>query len=226
MCGDWLMCQKSVHHLSITEARRLIECFVNGWSWWDLLWRSHGVVVVPCGWGCPWVVAMFSPGKIVKKCHEDAVKRIVCYLKGTHDKGLIFEPTGELNLGAFMDADSSGLWGVEEPQNATCVKSRTGYVIRLGGSLLVWKLKLQTLVMVSTMEAEYVALSACMRKVIPLRHLLLELQSVLSFKSSVAHTACTVFEDNQGVVALAKVPTMTPRSKPVTIPYHFFREYV
>ena len=30
-----------------------------------------------------------------KKCHEDAVKRIVRYLKGTQDKGLIFEPTGE-----------------------------------------------------------------------------------------------------------------------------------
>ena len=36
-----------------------------------------------------------------------------------------------------MDADFAGLWGVEEPQDVTCVKSRTGYVIRLGGSPLV-----------------------------------------------------------------------------------------
>ena len=46
------------------------------------------------------------------------------------------------------------------------------------------------------------------------------------FKSSVAHMACTVFEDNQGAIALAKVLTMMPHSKHIAIPYHFFIEYV
>ena len=40
-----------------------------------------------------------------KKCHGDAVKRIFCYLKGTCDKGLIFEPSGELTLEALAGAD-------------------------------------------------------------------------------------------------------------------------
>ena len=106
------------------------------------------------------------------------------------------------------------------------MKSRTGYVIRLGGSPLVWKSKLQTLVAVSTMKAKYVALSACMRKLITLHRLLMKLQGVFSFKSSVARTACMIFEDNQGAITLAKVPTMTPRSKHIAIPYHFFRENV
>ena len=75
---------------------------------------------------------------------------------------------------------------VKEPQDATCVKPRTGYVFRLGGSLSVWKSKLQTLVALSTVEAEYAALSACMRELIPLRSLLMELQCVFSFQSSVA----------------------------------------
>ena len=85
---------------------------------------------------------------------------------------------------------------------------------------------MQTLVTVSTTETEYVALSACMRELIPLRRLLMELQGVFSFKTSVARTACTVVEDNQGAIALAKVPTMTPRSKHIAIPYHFFRDNV
>ena len=38
-------------------------------------------------------------------------------------------------------------------------------------------------------------------------------------------TACTLFEDNQGAVTLANVPKMTPRSKHIAIPYHFFREH-
>ena len=62
---------------------------------------------------------------------------------------------------------------VKEPQDATCVKPRTGYVFRLGGSLSVWKSKLQMLVALSTVEAEYAALSACMRELIPLRSLLM-----------------------------------------------------
>jgi len=53
-----------------------------------------------------------------------------------------------------------------------------------------------------------------------------ELQGVLKFKSSVSSTACTLFKDNQGAVTLANVPKMTPRSKHIAIPYHFFREHV
>ena len=91
---------------------------------------------------------------------------------------------------------------------------------------MVWKSKLQTLIAVSTMEAEYVSLSMCMRELIPLRRLVTELQGVLGFKSSISSTACTVFEDNQGAIALANVPKMTPRSKHIAIPYHFFREHI
>ena len=70
------------------------------------------------------------------------------------------------------------------------------------------------------------SLSMCMRELIPLRRLLKEVQGVLKFKSSISSTACTLFEDNQGAVALANVPKMTPRSKHIAIPYHFFREHV
>ena len=41
--------------------------------------------------------------------NEDAVKRIVRYMKGTHEKGLIFEPTGELTFEDYVDADFAGL---------------------------------------------------------------------------------------------------------------------
>ena len=160
------------------------------------------------------------------KCHEDAVKRIVRYLIGTKEKGLLFAPRKDIVLEAFADADFAGLWNVEDPQDPTCAKSRTGYVIQLGGAPVVWKSKLQTLVAVSTMEAEYIALSMCMRELIPLRRLLKELQVAFKFESSIARTASTVFEDNMGALTLANVPKLTPRSKHIAIPYHFFREFV
>merc|ERR1712127_471443 len=72
----------------------------------------------------------------------------------------------------------------------------------------------------------YIALSMCMRELIPLRRLLKELQVAFHFESSIARTASTVFEDNMGALTLANVPKLTPRSKHIAIPYHFFREHV
>jgi len=64
--------------------------------------------------------------------HEDAVKRIMRYLIGTMDKGLIFCPQDEIVFEAFANADFAGLWNVEDPQDPACVKSRTGYLNQLG----------------------------------------------------------------------------------------------
>ena len=68
------------------------------------------------------------------KCHEDAVNRIVRYLIGTKERGLLFAPREDIVLEAFADTDFAGLWNVEDPQNSTSVKSCTGYVIQLGGA--------------------------------------------------------------------------------------------
>ena len=106
------------------------------------------------------------------------------------------------------------------------MKSRTGYLIRLGGCPLVWKSKLQTLIAVSTMEAEYIALSMCMRELIPLKRILVELNGVFEFELEGALTKSTMFEDNASAVQLATMPKMTPRSKYIGLHYHFFRKYI
>jgi hypothetical protein len=52
--------------------------------------------------------------------HEVAVKRIARYLKGTRDKGLIFNPNSELLLELYADADFAGLWGSEDKDYPIC----------------------------------------------------------------------------------------------------------
>ena len=39
-------------------------------------------------------------------------------------------------------------------------------------------------------------------------------------------TFSTIFEDNQGAVALANVPKLNPRTKHIAVKYHFFREHI
>ena len=65
--------------------------------------------------------------------HELALKRIGRYLIGTRTKGLIFNASNSLNIDMFVDADFAGLWGVEDPNEPASIKSRTGFVIRIGG---------------------------------------------------------------------------------------------
>ena len=58
-----------------------------------------------------------------KLVHEQAIKRIARYLKGTREMGLRFQPTDDLDLELFADANFAGLWNAKDPQDPTCVKS-------------------------------------------------------------------------------------------------------
>lgn len=162
-----------------------------------------------------------------KQSHAKAIKRIIRYLKGTADRGLIMRPTKELKIDCFVDADFAGLWGVEDPDDPISVKSRTGYILTLGNCPLLWVSKLQSEISLSTMESEYVALSTAMRDVLPMRRLVIAVAKAITGEDqveSIAHS--DVFEDNNGALTLATIPRMTPRSKHYGTKYHFFRQHV
>ncbi len=68
-----------------------------------------------------------------KASHEQAILQICRYLKGTRNKSLVFKPSSQLSLDCYVDADFAGMWNVENSLDPICVKSRTGYVLTLGG---------------------------------------------------------------------------------------------
>ncbi len=52
-----------------------------------------------------------------KQSHEDALKRIGRYLKGTLTKGLILNPSMTINIDCYPDADFAGLWTRDDKQD-------------------------------------------------------------------------------------------------------------
>ena len=90
-----------------------------------------------------------------KWSHELALKRIGKYLIGTRERGLIISPREDINIDCYCDADFAGLWSYEDKQDPNCVKSRTGFVICVGGSPILWASRLQSEIALSMMEAEY-----------------------------------------------------------------------
>ncbi|KAI2507770.1 hypothetical protein MHU86_6666 [Fragilaria crotonensis] len=162
-----------------------------------------------------------------KRSHASAVKTLVRYLHRTSDMGMIVKPTGTLDLDCYVDADFAGLHGRDPDRSPTSAKSRTGYIITLGGCPILWKSHLQSEISLSTLEAEYSALSSAMRTLLPLRSMLQEVASGIKLPRTFTSTIkCQVFEDNNGALLLAVNQRITNRTKYFQVKWHFFWQHV
>ena len=140
---------------------------------------------------------------------------------------MILRPSNEFSLDCFVDADFAGLWTAKNPHDPVCAKSCTGFVITLANCPLQWVSKLQTEISLSTLHAEYVALSQSLHELLPLKDLVKEVTSVLNLSDDFSTiTKSTVFEDNQGAITVATSPCLTPTSKHIAVKYHWFREHI
>ena len=182
-----------------------------------------------------------------KKSHATAVKHILRYLKGTQDKGMLLCPNKLHELNCYVDSDFAGNYTSFPDQDPTSVKSRTGYVILYQSCPVLWVSKMQTQCALSTMESEYIALSQSMRDLIPLREILKEIMvtvfdqpnlmlkcatnsksftDIISEESESPIPKSKVYEDNSACLKFARLPRLTPRTKHIAVPYHWFRSKV
>ena len=179
-------------------------------------------------------------GNSPRHIHEQAVKRIGRYLKGTlftdengqeRARGTIFKMTPEdrnkpLQVNCWADADFAGCWNAEQQRDPDTARSRTGYVISLKGFPIVWKSQMQTLVSLSTAEAEYAALCAAMRSLVPLRTVFYEVVDTFKIPAERVSLISHAYEDNEAClhVATADPPRLTARNKSWNVKHHWFRE--
>jgi len=149
-----------------------------------------------------------------KQSHQESLKRIGRYLVVTVDEGIIFTPTNDFCLHCYLDSDFVGQWNYEDQSDLTSVRSRSRFVFLFDGYPVSWKSKLQTGMALSTMEAEYVALSTVMENMIPLRQLVIDVcRAVGVQENDLIKLSSDVWEDNEGALTLVKLepPRMTPR---------------
>ena len=97
----------------------------------------------------------------------------------------------------------------------------------MGGCPIIWTSKLHKEIALSTLEANYIALSTAMRDFLPTRKLLQEIGSQMSLEFSLPSILrSTVFEENNGALQLAKAPKISPRTKHIAVKYHFFKDKI
>jgi hypothetical protein len=99
-------------------------------------------------------------------------------------------------------------------------------VVKVAGCPAFWGSRLQSLIALSTMEAEYNALSTALREVLPFKDLVQAVGTIVGFTDDEVTTMkTTVWEDNVGALTLANLEPgrHTPRSKHYGIKTHWFR---
>jgi hypothetical protein len=162
-----------------------------------------------------------------KQSHAQAIKIIVRYLHRTLEMGKLVKPTRTLALDCYVDADFAGRFRCDPDSEPSSVKSRTEYIITLGGAPLIWKSQLQSAILLLTQEAEYFALSQSLRTLLPLHLLLLEVTAASGVPDTICSTIhARAFEDNQGAFLLATAQPNTNRTKYYAVKFHHFWGHV
>jgi hypothetical protein len=142
-----------------------------------------------------------------------AVKRILRYLQGTIDYGVLYTKAEEdqKRLVGYCDSD----WSGDKVER----KSTMGYVFTLFNCPISWSSKKQTVVALSTCEAEYISACNAACQGIWLQSLLQEM------KIDVDHEV-ELMVDNKSAINLARNPIAHGRSKHIETKFHFLRDQV
>jgi hypothetical protein len=143
--------------------------------------------------------------------HWMAIKRIMRYLVGTTDTGLIYgsnanEITNVAHINAFTDADWAG--------DTDDRKSTGGYLIKMNGDSVNWSSRKQRTVALSSAEAEYMAISETAKEAKWIKQLLQEMKVTNNI---------TILTDNQAAKQIATNDIYHDRTKHIDIRYHFVR---
>src|SRR5258706_8079716 len=117
--------------------------------------------------------------------HWAEAKCVLSYLKGTSNYAICYSTDGSAIRNVFGYLQGIGMRPTEDlfegfsnSDWAGCVDTRrstSGFVWIMGGGAICWRSKLQTIVVLSSTEAEYVGTTPAVQEVIWLRDLLQEL---------------------------------------------------
>ncbi|KAE8715970.1 hypothetical protein F3Y22_tig00110156pilonHSYRG00076 [Hibiscus syriacus] len=97
-------------------------------------------------------------------------------------------------------------------------KSLTGFIFTVFGTAVSWKSNIQSVVALSTTEAEYIAVTEAIKEAMWLKGMVEEL--------GIQQKVVTVFCDNQSTIHLKKNQVFHERSKHIDVKLHFVRDVI
>ena len=166
-------------------------------------------------------VAKFSanPGRD----HWKAVRRILRYLHGTRDLGIIFRALPLSQVDPFpcdiTHMIPTGYVDADYARDTVTRRSCTGFVFFLADAPISWQTRQQPSVALSTMESEFMAACAAAQESVWLIQLLKEFGCQFS-------VPVDIYEDNKACLDYSKNSTNHQRTKHISVRYHFIRDLI
>ena len=143
--------------------------------------------------------------------HWVAAKKVLRYLKGIVNFGVIYSNDCDVELTGYSDSDWAG--------NPDDIKSTSGYAFNIGTGVMSWSNKKQLTVSLSSTKAEYKALCNATCEVVWLRRIL---EDIGNKQMKPIVLKC----DNQSSIKLAHNSIYHARTKHIEIQHHFVREKI
>ena len=138
--------------------------------------------------------------------HWNALMHVIGYIKNTIDYGITYSRDYNISPYAFVDTDYGGCRDTH--------RSTSGYVFIMAGGPVSWSSKQQATVALSTVEAEYVAMSRCTQQMVWTHSWLSEVD--------IEYASPGVIKgDNCGVIALSKNTKDHGKVKHIDIQHHY-----
>lgn len=141
--------------------------------------------------------------------HMEATYQILRHLKGCLGKGVFYASHGHLRVEAYTDADWAG--------QINDRRSTSGYCTFVGGNLVTWRSKKQTLVARSSAEAEFHSIAHGVCELLWIKMLLAKLGFVVIATMS-------LYCDNKATISIAHNPIQHNRTKHIEMDCHFIKE--
>ncbi|CAM8881217.1 unnamed protein product [Rhodiola kirilowii] len=150
---------------------------------------------------------MSNPGN----AHWTAMKYLLKYIAGTQNLGLVYKKyESKTELKGYVDPDYAS--------NKDTRKSTTALYFTWCGNCISWKSQQQSIVALSSTEAEYIAAVEAIKEAIWLQGILGEIQNKVYVP--------TMNIDSQSAVYLCKDPVYHERTKHIDVRYHFIRDKI
>ena len=113
-----------------------------------------------------------------KLSHDQAIKQLGRYLLHKKIDGIVYNPEITKGFKCYVDTDFAGAWKKADAIHAENVMSRTEMLLMYAKLPIFWRITLQTEIVLSTAESEYIALSSSLREVLPLTKIMEEINKV------------------------------------------------
>ena len=147
------------------------------------------------------------------------------YIRYTMDLGIQYTnsiPLVNSALHGYEDADRAG--DLED------MKFTTSYLFLVSNEAVSWQARKQSIVALSTPEAEYIACSEECQEAVALRRIYKDLKNVqvrtekANYPSPPLMPATMILVDNQSAISLVQNPRFHRRTKHIELKYHYVRE--